>query len=94
MMRVDSRQFILLSGFESPEWPLKKSVRDILNKFAWSNGMFVSAVNASIWQDNTYRDEVQYIQVTFFEDENCINTLSTHFIYPMVRKSVDKFDPV
>ena len=94
MMKNDMEQFMPIVGFKSLKWPLTNAMKSILNRFAQSNDLFVSAINASIWQDNVHADTTQFIQVTFFEDEEYVNSFSYQFIYPMIVESVDKFDAV
>ena len=88
--------FSIMTGFINTVWPLSSSIKQIIEKFAYANGLLVSMMNASIWNDS-YQNVAQCIQVTFYEDNgnhHLKDVIGIPCIYPMFKKAIDRFDPI
>ena len=86
----------IMTGFIHTTWPLSSNIKQIIEKFAYTNGLLVSMMNASIWNDS-YQNAAQYIQVTFYEENrnhHLTNIIDTPCIYPMFKKAIDGFNSV
>lgn len=88
----------ILYGFKSKIWPIDKSTKIILDNFADRNHLSLSLVNATIWLDecqkwNDSSEAKNCIQVTYYTDPVSFNMLSSKYVYPMICKRTDAFEP-